>query len=178
MSKKFAHIAVCVTVALAVVLLLPACGGTSDAKAAAQIESEITSELDDLENSKGSAIEIVKTKLDDMVGDQLAGMGITDDELIDAYMDDFEYQVSNVTVTGESAQADVTLTCRSVSGIVKDFLLKSVTSGGSDSKQLLLDCVKNSEASDVNMTVVFSKSDDGTWNIEDALSEAISAKLL
>lgn len=178
MSKKFARIAACLTVALAVVLLLPACGGTSDAKAATQIESEITSELDDLKDSKGTAIEIVKTKLDDMVGTQLADMGVTNDELIDAYMDGFDYQVSDVTVTGGSAQADVTLTCRSVKGIVKDFLLKSVTSGDSDAKQLLLDCVKNAESSDVEMTVVFSKSDDGTWNIEDALNDAISAKLL
>ena len=178
MSKKFARVAACLTVVLAAVLLLPACGGTSDAKAAAQIESEITSELDDLKDSKGSAIEIVKAKLDDMVGTQLADMGIADDELIDAYMDGFDYQVSNVTVTGGSAQADVTLTCRSVKGIVKDFLLKSVTSGGSDAKQLLLGCVKNAESSDVEMTVVFSKSDDGTWNIEDALNDAISAKLL
>ncbi len=176
MSRKFVRVAACVMVALAAVLLLPACSGANDTKAAAQIESEITSELDDLKNAKGSAIEVVNDKLDSMVREQLADLGVTNDELLDAYLDDFDYEVGDVTVTGNSAQANVTLTCRSVSGIVKDFLFKSAT--GSYNAQTLLSCVESAGASDVNMTVAISKADDGTWNVEEALTKAISGKLL
>ncbi len=177
MSRKFVRAAACVMVALAAVLLLPACSGANDTKAAAQIESEITSELDDLKSAKGSAIEVVNDKLDSMVREQLADLGVTNDELLDVYLDDFDYEVSDVTVTGNSAQANVTLTCRSVSGIVKDFLLKSATSDGYNA-QTLLSCVESAEASDVNMTVAISKADDGTWNVEEDLTKVISRKLL
>ncbi len=179
MSKRFTYIAVCMLVALVAVLPLAACSfGASDPKAAAQIESDICDELDDLKAAKGSAINIVKTKLTDMVGQQLSDMGVSSDELLDAYLDNFDYKVNDVSVTGDSALADITLTCRSVTDIVKSFLLKSALGDGSDNAQILMDCVNDAQASDVSVTLSLTKSDDGTYNVEEALTEAISKKLL
>jgi hypothetical protein len=172
MSKKTAATMVCLACVFALTLGLCACGG-NDTEAEAAIESEITEQLDDLKDCRGEAMDIVKQKLNDSVGTTLDDMGVDRDELVSTYMDGFDYKVDDVSVTGKSAEARVTLTCRSVPTIVKDYLL-ALMGGANADASTLMQYVKDSALGDSTINVYVSQSDDGSWDVQSALTDAIS----
>lgn len=89
---------------------LAGCGGKSDEDV---IREAITDELDAYKNLDES---VVDELIADMDVDQLAMFGIDGVEFMRSYLNGFDYTVESVTVDGDTAQAVITLTCKSFSG--------------------------------------------------------------
>lgn len=168
--RALATLLVCVLVVVAA-FPLSACGQKTSEDADA-IKASLEKSLEELKTNTGEGAQITKDTLDGYVGGQLSGMGLSDDELLDAYLDGFDYTVGNVQVDGNSALAHVKLKCRSVSGIVGSFIVQTM-SGATDPKATLLDIVKNTELTDSEADVYISQDEDGNWNTTESLKNAL-----
>lgn len=122
-KDKFAVIAAIIGIIFAIGLV--GCGDSGDAESKAAIADGVTDGLEQLKSGSGEAVDLAKETLNSYVGSQLEDMGISDDELISTYLQDFDYEVGDVTMTGSSATVHVTLTCRSVADIAKEFVSQS-----------------------------------------------------
>lgn len=171
MRKKIAVITLCLACTLALALGLTACGGNNE-QAEKSIKSQIAEQLDDLKAGRGDAMDIVKQKLDEAVGTTLDDMGVSRDDLVSTYLEDFDYKIDDVSVTGKSAEAKVTLTCRSVSGIVKSYLL-ALLDGATADASTLMSYVSDAQPEDQQISVYVSQASDGTWDVQSALTDAI-----
>ncbi len=151
---------------------LCACSQKSASEDAASIKQSLETSLKELKTNSGEGAQITKDTLDSYVGDQLRQMGLSDDELLDVYLDGFEYEVGDVTINGTSAMARVKLKCRSVSGIVGSYVLATI-GGTDDAKATLLSIVKDAEATSSEADVYISQDGDGNWETTDALKDAL-----
>lgn len=123
-------------VLMAVLLAVGACslagcaGGQSDEDV---IRTKLTSELDS-----------IKTLDDGFVNDfsesinmsQLSVYGIDGVEFMRAYLDGFDYSIDSITVDGDTAQAQITLTCKSYTGY-QQALQNAVTAITEDPESLV-----------------------------------------
>lgn len=171
LGKRFAWVFTAVLAVVAVVGL-GACSQSSTSEDADAIKQSLETSLEQLKTYTGEGAQITRDTLDGYVGDQLQGMGLRDDELLDAYLDGFEYEVGDVFVSGTSATAHVKLKCRSVSGIVGSYVMATI-GGTDDAKATLLQIVKDAEVADSEADVYIKQADDGTWNTTDALKDAL-----
>jgi len=111
-------------IVLAVVLALTsalsltffACGGNSDEQV---IRDGITNELESIKQLDDDAMDQILGSA--ASGADLEQYGITDEEFIRAWLSGFDYSVDDVTVNGNNATVDVTITCKSMSGIMVTF---------------------------------------------------------
>lgn len=104
--------ALLMAIALAVgALALSGCaGGASDEDV---IRGKLSSELDSIKNiDDGFSNEFAESI--DM--SQLSVFGIDGNEFMKAYLDGFDYAIDSVSVEGDTAQAQITLTCKSYTG--------------------------------------------------------------
>ena len=170
-AKKPFAIVVLLALALACALALAGCGGGGGAEAT-EIKETIESELDELKNGKGDGYDLAKDTLTGYAGGTLDWMGLSADDLMKSYLKGFDYEVGDVSVTGTSATAKVTLKCRSVVSIVASYFAKTFL-GTDDAKQALLDIVNGTDVTSSSTTVYIEKGDDGTWNTTDALKDAL-----
>ncbi len=168
--KALATLLVAVLVCVAA-FPLSACGQKTS-EDAQQIKDSLEKSLEELKTNTGEGAQITKDTLDGYVGDQLDGMGLSDDELLEAYLNGFGYSVGDVSVNGNSALAHVKLKSRSVSGIVGSFIVQTM-SGATDPKATLLDIVKNAELADSEADVYISQDEDGNWDTTESLKNAL-----
>ncbi len=170
LGKRFAWV-FSVAFAVVAVVALGACSQSTSEDADA-IKQSLETSLGQLKTNTGEGAQITKDTLDSYVGDQLRGMGLSDDELLDAYLDGFEYEVGDVFMSGTSATAHVKLKCRSVSAIVGSYVMATI-GGTDDAKATLLQIVKDTENTDSEADVYIKQTDDGTWNTTEALKDAL-----
>ncbi|WP_165171752.1 hypothetical protein [Adlercreutzia sp. ZJ242] len=74
---------------------------------------------DELDSYKTLDDEVVNTLIADMDADELSDYGIDGAEFIKSYLSGFDYTIDSVTVDGDTAEAVITMTCKSYSGYEK-----------------------------------------------------------
>ena len=153
-------------VAFVFALALSACGGAS---AEDLIRADLESYFGDPEN----AAEEFASGLEESAGDELDMLGITEDE------------IGEITVDGDTATAEVTLTIKSFGDIMTTFQSdftdwaynldpSTITSEDDLYKQggqMLLDATRNAEAKENTYEVTYTRNSDGDWEM-DAASES------
>ena len=172
----------CLVLAIAVCLPLVACAGqgSSSTDESDALKAQIESTLSQLQACEGEPFELAQQAVagyGDTLQSHLDWLGITDAELVRAYLDGFTYEVGEVSVTGASAQARLTLRLRSATGIAKSYL----TSGRvneAEGKQALLDAISQASAEDSDVTLYISKNDAGEWDVMSALSSTLGRACL
>lgn len=170
-KDKFAVIAAIVGIIFAIGLV--GCGDSGDAESKAAIADGVTDGLEQLKSGSGEAVDLAKETLNSYVGSQLEDMGISDDELISTYLQDFDYEVGDVTVTGSSATVHVTLTCRSVADIAKEFVSQSRGLNDEEAGKVLMQCVENATPAQSEADVYVQKGADGSWDTLGGLKSAL-----
>lgn len=170
-KDKFAVIAAIVGILLAIGLV--GCGDSDDAESKTAIADGVTDGLEQLKSGSGEAVDLAKETLNSYVGSQLEDMGISDDELISTYLQDFDYEVGDVTMTGSSATVHVTLTCRSVADIAKEFVSQSRGLNDEEAGKVLMQCVENATPAQSEADVYVQKGADGSWDTLGGLKSAL-----
>ncbi|WP_293834499.1 hypothetical protein [uncultured Parolsenella sp.] len=170
-KDKFAVIAAIVGIIFAIGLV--GCGDSGDAESKAAIADGVTDGLEQLKSGSGEAVDLAKETLNSYVGSQLEDMGISDDELISTYLQDFDYEVGDVTMTGSSATVHVTLTCRSVADIAKEFVSQSRGLNDEEAGKVLMQCVENATPAQSEADVYVQKGADGSWDTLGGLKSAL-----
>lgn len=77
------------------------------------IRESLTAELDSIKNLDDSFVNELSESID---MSQLSVYGIDGVEFMKAYLNGFDYAIDSVTVDGDTAQAQITLTCKSYTG--------------------------------------------------------------
>ena len=90
--------------------LVAGCSGQSDEEV---IRTAITEELDGIKNLDEETVSMLSEGMD---VSQLAEFGIDGTEFMTTYLEGFDYYIDGITVDGDTAEAVVTLTCKSYSG--------------------------------------------------------------
>ena len=170
-KDKFAVIAAIIGIIFAIGLV--GCGDSGDAESKAAIADGVTDGLEQLKSGSGEAVDLAKETLNSYVGSQLEDMGISDDELISTYLQDFDYEVGDVTMTGSSATVHVTLTCRSVADIAKEFVSQSRGLNDEEAGKVLMQCVENATPAQSEADVYVQKGADGSWDTRGGLKSAL-----
>lgn len=170
-KDKFAVIAAIIGIIFAIGLV--GCGDSGDAESKAAIADGVTDGLEQLKSGSGEAVDLAKETLNSHVGSQLEDMGISDDELISTYLQDFDYEVGDVTMTGSSATVHVTLTCRSVADIAKEFVSQSRGLNDEEAGKVLMQCVENATPAQSEADVYVQKGADGSWDTLGGLKSAL-----
>lgn len=170
-KDKFAVIAAIIGIIFAIGLV--GCGDSGDAESKAAIADGVTDGLEQLKSGSGEAVDLAKETLNSYVGSQLEDMGISDDELISTYLQDFDYEVGDVTMTGSSATVHVTLTCRSVADIAKEFVSQSHGLNDEEAGKVLMQCVENATPAQSEADVYVQKGADGSWDTLGGLKSAL-----
>ena len=170
-KDKFAVIAAIIGIIFAIGLV--GCGDSGDAESKAAIADGVTDGLEQLKSGSGEAVDLAKETLNSYVGSQLEDMGISDDELISTYLQDFDYEVGDVTMTGSSATVHVTLTCRSVADIAKEFVSQSRGLNDEEAGKVLMQCVENATPAQSEAYVYVQKGADGSWDTLGGLKSAL-----
>ncbi len=164
---------------IACALGLTACGSSDGDEQA--VRDSIDSELSQLTNLSAS----------ELLGDSLSSiekLGISGDDFLDAFFDGVAWSTDEVSFSGSSAAATVSLTARKLSSVL-DSLKEAYTSqaladGGHPSEsdlyktagKALLDCVHAASLEKRSVEVSMTKQ-NGSWLIDDDGRRALIAAL-
>lgn len=164
---------------IACALGLTACGSSDGDEQA--VRDSIDSELSQLTNLSAS----------ELLGDSLSSiekLGISGDDFLDAFFDGVAWSTDEVSFSGSSAAATVSLTARKLSSVL-DSLKEAYTSqaladGGHPSEsdlyktagKALLDCVHAASLEKRSVEVSMTKQ-NGSWLIDDDGRQALIAAL-
>ena len=108
----------------ALVLALVGCGGTTTGADAEAARACVQTAMEDVRTQAPDARQTVLDELESHVEKPLAKMGVSAEDLVDDYFRDFSFEVGEATVTGNSAQVSVSVTCRPVRDIVTQLVEK------------------------------------------------------
>lgn len=176
MTKKTFRALSCLLLAAAICLPLAACGGASSSQSgtdASALSGQISSALSDLKACRGEPLSVAEQVIADSgIQDHLDDIGMTDEELCRAYLDDFDYEVGDVHITGSTAQAKLTLRRRSITAIVKSYVASGKMADVAEAKDALLSAISGTEAGEASVTLNISQK-DGSWDVIDALSASL-----
>ena len=89
------------------------------------------------------------------------------------YFRDFSFEVGEATVTGNSAQVSVNVTCRPVRDIVTQ-LVEKCAGKWEAAAPTLWELLDGSEPQQVQISVSCTKESDGTWSCDDGLKRALT----
>lgn len=169
---------VCLLLAVALCFPLAACAGSSGASDTGALSDQISSTLADLKACQGEPLAVAEQVVADSgIQEHLDDIGMTDEELCRAYLDDFDYEVSDVYITGSTAQSKVKLKRRSITAIVKSYVLSGKMDDVSAAKDALLSIISGTAAEDASVTLNISQK-DGSWDVTGALSTALQKACL
>lgn len=183
--KKRILLAPVMAIACVLTLVLGGCGGASAEDLIRQNLESYMAYTDDANDEFVSGLEAA-------AGDDLETLGISSDEFAEAYLDGYDYEIGDITVDGDTATAEVTVTIKSYSGIMSDFeaafneyaanLDYESISGPEEiyenAGQLLLDALNNTEPSSVTVEVTYSKNSDGEWEMDSSSADALSTAVM
>lgn len=116
-SHTLTRVAYAVFAALLGVGLLSLAGcGSSQQSDEELVRSSLASELDSIKNLDEKFVNEISEAVD---MSRLSLYGIDGMEFMRSYLEGFDYTIDSVTVDGETAQAQLTLTCKSYTGYQK-----------------------------------------------------------
>lgn len=115
---RFATAGIVALMALALAAVLSGCGGTSDEE---QITSLIDADLGVMVDPSDETISELVDEAGAAEGGSLDSLGIDGTELVQAWIDGFAYEVGDISVDGDAATAEVTITCKQLMAIMNDW---------------------------------------------------------
>lgn len=171
---RFAMMGIIALVALALAAVLSGCGGASDEE---QITSAIDAELGVMVDPDDETISNLVEEAGAAEGGQLDQLGIDGTELVKAWIDGFAYEVGDITVDGDAATAEVTITCKQLAVIVNDwadeFQDAAMSQGFTTTDevyeyagQTIMEDMTNAEPASTTVTFSFEK-DGSDWTFPD-----------
>ncbi|WP_273382473.1 DUF5105 domain-containing protein [Enorma phocaeensis] len=180
MKKRFLLVPF-MAVALVFSLFLAGCGGTDPEQLIREDLEARLGEVDELD-------EAMATGLEESVGDDLDSFGITAEEFSTAYLDGFGYEIGDITVDGDTATAEVTITVKSYNDIMSalqtdfgEWLNSEEASAVTSEEELyqelgsmLIEAVQNTEATQNTLTVDYTKDGD-EWTMDSSSMSEINA---
>lgn len=180
MKRKFWTIPLMV-IAAACVVFLGAC--SSGPTVEDLIREDLTKALDEVstENDEFTAA------MEASAGDSFEQLGIDPTEFAEAYLDGYAYKIGDIAVDEDEGTADaqVTVTMKSMSGIINTFTndyqnwvteqteLPDEATLYAKGGEIFMDAIKNAEVADTECTFSYVKDDEGTWAPEEDAALAI-----
>ena len=174
----------CATLALVGGLVLTGCSGADPEEA---VRADLTANFDQLKNLEGDALEEIA---DGMGNIGLEQYGLENIEVITAMLDGFDYTIDSVTVDGDTATAEVTVTSKSMSELMNldtdaltADLMEAVTSGELDPSdddainawagEYMMGLVEQIEPSEKTISLTYVNGDDG-WTMDDSSASEVA----
>lgn len=170
-----------------VALYLTACGGKSDEEI---IREGVTEELNEIKNLEAEFLEELVDELDD-AGD-LALLKIDSEAFCRAILADFDYNVGEITIDGEDAIIEVTLTMKDTASILElwaddvmelatDEVVLSMTEDELYAKmgEMLMTSLEEGEVKDTVLELPYEKVDNvwqGTDEAEDMIANTVAGQ--
>lgn len=184
MKKMIAAFAATALLAFSAVAFV-GCGGESDEDV---IRGALTEELDAIKALDDATISEMTA---DMDASTFAAYGIDASEFMKTYLDGFDYSIDGVTVDGDTAEAVVTLTCKSFSAYeaaleantqtaVETQDIASMTSDEINALvgQIMMDSLADVEPIACDPITIEYTNEGGTWTPTTASEQAITNALL
>lgn len=165
-----------ITCLLVGVVALMACGCSQAATSGADADAAkacVRTAMEDVATLAPDARATVLEELGRQAGKKLDQMGVSSDDLIDDFFRDFGYEVGEASVTGNSAQVKVSVTCRPVRDIVVK-LVEQAHGKWESAGPILWELLDGSEPQTVELGVSCKKGADGTWSCDEGLKKALS----
>lgn len=172
MTRRYLGAWLCALLAV-VACILGGCSGKTSGADADAARACVEEQLSDVATLDPDARQLVCDELESHAGRQLQKMGVTADELVDDYFRDFSYEVGQATVTGNSAQVSVRVTCRSVRDVVTG-LVERCKSKWEGAAPVLWELLDGEQPQAFDLTVSCAKGQDGTWSCKDGLTSALT----
>ena len=174
----------CATLVLVGGLVLTGCSGADPEEA---VRADLTANFDQLKNLEGDALEEIA---DGMGNTGLEQYGLENIEVITAMLDGFDYTIDSVTVDGDTATAEVTVTSKSMSELMNldtdaltADLMEAVTSGELDPSdddainawagEYMMGLVEQIEPSEKTISLTYVNGDDG-WTMDDSSASEVA----
>lgn len=166
-------------VSLASTLMLGGCGGAS---AEDLIREDLQSYFGDIDAANETFVETLESS----AGDELKQLDISAQDFADAFLGGFGYDIGTITVDGDTATAQVTVSLKSYSDIMTTFqseftdwmygLDSSEVADMSEEDvykqagQMLIDVTNETEATQREFEVVYTRNSDGDWEMDSSSS--------
>lgn len=163
-------------------LVLTGCGPSAEEL----IRDDLTSQFEEIKAGDEDLLEGIESS----AGEDFEDLGIDPKEFASSYLEGFDYTVNDVTVDGDTATANVSITVKSMGDIVNEFQLKfteylstadlSTISGEDElyqqAGQLLMDATASAEPKTVECDFTYTKDENGVWSAdESAETELVNA---
>lgn len=184
LKRKTAYVLAFVMI---VALCLTACGGKSDEEI---IREGVTEELNEIKNLEAEFLEELVDELDD-AGD-LALLKIDSEAFCRAILADFDYNVGEITIDGEDAIIEVTLTMKDTASILElwaddvielatDEVVLSMTEDELYAKmgEMLMISLEEGKVKDTVLELPYEKVDNvwqGTDEAEDMIANTVAGQ--
>ena len=183
--KKRILLAPVVAIACMLTLVLGGCGGAS-------AEDLIRENLESYMGEVDVADEAFVEGLESSAGEDLDQLGIAADEFAAAYLDGFGYEIGDITVDGDTATAELTITIKSYTDIMTTFqndfydwaysvdpnTLSSQDEIYKQAGQMLLDATNSAEPTSTTVEVNYTKNSDGDWEMDSSSEMELSSVVL
>lgn len=159
--------------------MLAGCGPSTED----MIRNDLTSQFDDIKNDSSD----IADEVAESAGEDFATIGVDAKAFATAYLEGFDYAINDVTVDGDTATADVTVTCKSLNSILNAFqtsFAAKLNSYDAESLptedelnqlagQLLMEATEAAEPRETACSFTYTKDDDGTWEADESASSAM-----
>ena len=150
------------------------------------IRQYITADFDKIKNLDDATLEELAEELGDT---GLEAYGIETTELLTSMLDGFDYSIESVTVDGDTAVAEVSVTAKSMGELMNmdadamtEALMEDLTSGALDANdgdainawagEYVMNLVDAIEPSEKTVTLTFVNGDDG-WELDESSNSEI-----
>lgn len=169
-------------IAAVCVVLLSACGGPSVEQL---IREDLVKEFDAV-NAEDEDLLAAMESTSDGSFEQL---GINIPEFAEAYLDGYTYEIGEIEVDEKAgtAEATVTVSLKSISGILNEFATQfeewvssiDMTTLSSEDElylkagEILLDVTKSTDVTTSDVTFTYTKDSEGTWVADEGAATAV-----
>lgn len=156
---------------------LVGCGASEEDK----VKEAISTELDLVKNNDAATIE----ELEGSFSSQFSQLGIESNDFISSWLEGFDYSIDSVTIDGDSAEANVTITAKQLVPVLsawqtdfEGYVAENASLGYSElMKQAgssFMEDLNAAEPTTSTVTLPLQKSSDGTWTLTSEASTEFS----
>lgn len=163
------------TVAAGALLALPGCAEKTDEQV---IRDALTKELDGYKNHDADTVSMFA---DDMNLDELEVFGVNADEFARTYLEGFDYTIDEILVDEDTAQASVTISCKSYSSYLaarSANTKESVAARAEAAGDAMVEILRQIDVATCSPLIIRYDKIDNTWKpAESALHDVNMAML-
>lgn len=146
-----------------------------------QIRDVVSQDLDQIKNLSDATVNEITSDVSDDNKAIFEMVGLDMDEFIKAFFDGFDYEITDVSVDGDTATATVVCTMRPVSEMQsawQDSISKISGNDPTEIGQALMDGIDSVQPSETDpITLGLHKDSDGNWAIDDDVESTFANAL-